>query len=115
MKMITIHFDNHQPVKIKPRWIGENLAVHREIIIRLDCGGIIGQNPNKDDVFTWTVTHLNTGFRAGIFNSLSAAISAAKMADFYFAGISTKDEATSNYDLCNNWRNTVNQFNGIVK
>jgi hypothetical protein len=114
MKSITVNTLDSKAIKIQAHWIGENLAVHREIIIREDCGGIVGPNPNKNAVFAWTVTHLNTGLQAGKFNSRSSAISAAKSADSLFAGIKTEDDATSNDYLRIIWGNTVRKFYGFV-
>jgi hypothetical protein len=113
MKMITVTRNDHQPVKIQPRWKGENLAVHREIIVRKDCGGIVGQNPYKNEPFSWTVTHIRSGFSTAIFDSMAEAIGAAKLADFMFADVKTEEDATD--DLRILWRDVLKQFNGIPR
>lgn len=73
-------------VQITPRWAGKGLAVHKSVII----------DGNDEPVFDdncpgiWTLTHVHTGMRAGMFHgNLQRAIAFARHWDEAFAAVTT--------------------------
>ncbi len=111
----NIKGDDYQTATIRPRWIGQHLAVHRRIVVREDCGGIIGQLPLEDNSVLfrpWIVTHIKTGFVAAKFYSLEHAMDAAKRAD-KMHWKDTEKEIQSDHGLVHSWKQTVFSNLGI--
>jgi hypothetical protein len=111
----SIGGDEYQTATIRPRWIGQHLAVHRRIVVRDDCGGIIGQLPLEDNSVLfrpWIVTHIKTGFVAGKFYSLDYAMNAARRAD-KMQWKDTEKEIKSDNGLVKSWKEVVYSNLGI--
>ena len=73
-------------VQITPRWAGKGLAIHKPVIIDGNDQPVFEDNCPS----IWTLTHVHTGMRAGIFHgTLQKAIAFARQWDEAFAAVTT--------------------------
>lgn len=75
-------------VRITPCWAGEGLAVHKSVTL----------DGNDNPVFVdigpniWTLTHVHTGMRAGMFHgNVDQAMAFARQWDQAFAAVTTTE------------------------
>ena len=74
-------------VRITPCWAGEGLAVHKPVIIDGNDEPVFEDNCRN----IWTLTHVHTGMRAGMFHgTLQKAIAFARQWDEAFAAVTSK-------------------------
>lgn len=93
-KFVQIRQYNGSTVKLSPRWIGQNLAVHAPFIDG-QCQRRKGQ---------WVITHLQSGYHTGgyFYGSLREAILAARLWDEHF-GLVTPDNV-HRWPMREQWR-----------
>lgn len=81
---LQVRGKGRRDVRITPRWAGKGLAVHRTVII------VGNDEPQFEDNSPgiWALTHIPTGFGAGIFHgNLRRAIAFARQWDEQFAAV----------------------------
>ncbi len=106
-------------IKVRPRWSGDNLCVHRKIVKRADINDL-GQLPIKNEEpeyvnwSPWTISHIKTGMAGAIFNNLDDALKVAKMAD-HLPWPATKDEIHNDKDLVDLFKDAVKNHKGLTK
>jgi hypothetical protein len=112
---ITVRNQSNDSQRVAARYVNRNLAVHRMIIKRQDCGdkvwGLLPLSENR--VWGWTVTHKETGYAAARFDTIAAAVRVAKQADS-LGWASTKDEIKANTELCESFKQFVSSEGGIL-
>lgn len=81
---LQIRGKGRRNVRITPRWAGEGLAVHKAVII----DGIGEPQFAENCPGIWTLTHVHSGMRAGMFHgNLWRAIAFAREWDAAFADL----------------------------
>lgn len=116
MACITVQTHSFGGVKVSPRWVGDNLAVHSTLIEDRNDGIPFGQATKNDEVYWhWTITHKPTGFVAARFteSDLKIAMLIAKQFDGLFHH-STKEAVHSDTEFVNEWKSVVAKYKGKI-
>jgi hypothetical protein len=112
---VTVRNQSNDIQNVATRYVNNNLAVHRMIVLRDDCGdNIWGLLPrNETRIWGWTVTHKETGYAAARFDTIAAAVRVAKAADS-LGWASTKDAIHANTELVESFKQLVSSEGGIL-
>ena len=112
---ITVRNQSNDSKIVAARYANRNLAVHRMIVERKDCGdkvwGLLPRSENR--VWGWTITHKQTGYAAARFDTIAAAVRVAKAADS-LGWAPTKDAIKANTELVEYFKKLVNSEGGIL-
>lgn len=112
---ITVRNQSNDSQIVAARYANRNLAVHRMIVERKDCGdkvwGLLPRNETR--TWGWTVTHKETGYAAARFDTIAAAVRVAKAADS-LGWASTKDAIHANTELVESFKQLVSSEGGIL-